>query len=139
MRGQIHHRCFETSKGNITTDSKSPAVTGGLPLAVTGHQEPPSCPKSCRWCSSIWQNLEPVMEPSAQIKVGHHFLETKSNHLVLPETASLTVKLKNVPQIHLWKEANNRIVLKAVFSLSSLSNSIVVIQDCYSVSFCKME
>lgn len=65
------------------------------------------------------------MEPSAQIKVGHHFLETKSNHLVLPETASITVKLKNVLQIHLWKEAKNRIVLKAVFLLA---NS--VIQDC---------
>lgn len=125
MRGQIHHRRFETSKGNITTDSESPAMAlAGFPWQER-HQEPPNCPKSCRWCRSIWQELVPVMESSAQIKVGHHFLETKSNHLVLPETASITVKLKNVLQIHLWKEAKNRIVLKAVFLLA---NSLI--QDC---------
>lgn len=27
MRRQIHHRLFEASKGNITTDSESPAMT----------------------------------------------------------------------------------------------------------------
>lgn len=41
------------------------------------------------------------MEPSAPTKVGHHFLETKSDHLVLPETAYITVKLKNVLRTHL--------------------------------------
>lgn len=72
-----------------------------LHLAGTGHQEPPDCPKSCHRCSGIWQDIEPVVEPYAQTKVGHHFLETKSDHLVLPETAYITVKLKNALQTHL--------------------------------------
>lgn len=94
-------RQIQTSKGNVTTDSGNPAMTGGLCLAGTGHQEPPSCPKPCHSCSSRWQDLDPVMEACAPAEVGHHFLETKSNHLVLPETAYITVKLKNVLQTHL--------------------------------------
>ena len=41
------------------------------------------------------------METCAPAEVGHRFLETTSNHLVLPETAYITVKLKNVLQTHL--------------------------------------
>lgn len=68
----------------------------------------------------IQQGLEPVMEPYAQTKVGHHFLETKSDHLVLPETAYITVKLMNALQTHLQKEVKNRIVQKAGFFLAIL-------------------
>lgn len=87
-------------------------------MAGTGHPEPPSCPQFCHRCSSICQELEPVIEPYAQPKVAYHFLGTKSGRLVLPEAAYIIMIFKNVLQTHLWKEARSRIVQKAVFLLA---------------------
>lgn len=43
MRGQIHHRRFETSKENITTDSESPAMTlAGFPWQELGTKSLPT-------------------------------------------------------------------------------------------------
>lgn len=133
MRQRSHHKVFEPSRGNTTTDSERPALT----LAGTGHQEPPKGPKSCHWRRDIWQDLEPVMEPYAQTKVGHHFVETKSDRLVLPETAYITVRLKcsTDSSVERSKEHGR---LESCFSLSDTQLILLVTQDCYSVCFCKM-
>lgn len=38
MRERSHHRFFETSKGNVTTDSGNPAITLGCPWQDLGTE-----------------------------------------------------------------------------------------------------
>lgn len=76
------------------------------------------------------------METYAQTKVSHHFLETKSDHLVLPETA-YHCETKECSTDSSVERSEEQDSLESWFSLSYTQLILLVTQDCYSVCFFK--